>query len=174
MIVGSHSLEPYQQLNETDISLSEESPVFKVRDTMSKHLVTLRENNTVSQARQIMGEQQIRHIPIINDSGDFVGLLTQRDVLAATVSILAEVDQQTIDEMEASIPIRELMTTAVTVVHEDTDLREAATNLLELKLGCLPVLSNGRLVGILTEADFIKLTITLLDQIDPAHLNISA
>ncbi len=133
---------------------------------MTTNLVTLKDTDAVIRARQIMGNKQVRHVPILNEAGELVGILTQRDVLAATVSVLADVDQQVIDDMESSIPIREIMTTAMTVVHEDTLLREAAENILELKIGCLPVLSNGRLVGILTEADFIKLAIELINKFD--------
>ena len=139
--------------------------MFTVKDVMTTDLVTLKETDSVALARQIMGEQRIRHLPIQSETGDFVGLLTQRDVLAATVSVLAEVDQATITAMEAAIPIRELMTTAMTTVDEDTGLREVALILLELKLGCLPVVSNNRLVGIVTEADFIKLILRVLDKL---------
>jgi CBS domain-containing membrane protein len=132
---------------------------------MTTDLVTLKETDSVALARRIMGEQHIRHLPIHNEMGAFVGLLTQRDVLAATVSVLAEVDQETINAMEAAIPIRELMTTAMTTVREDTSLREAALLLLELKVGCLPVLSDSRLLGIVTEADFIKFVLRVLDRL---------
>lgn len=140
--------------------------MLTVKDVMTTDLVTLKDTDSVSRGRQIMGNKHVRHVPILNEAGEFVGLLTQRDVLAATVSVLADVDQQTIEDMESSIPIREIMTTAMTVVHEDTLLREAAKYLLELKVGCLPVLSNAQLVGILTEADFIKLAIELLNKLD--------
>ncbi len=140
--------------------------MLTVKDVMTTNLVTLKDTDAVIRARQIMGNKQVRHVPILNEAGELVGILTQRDVLAATVSVLADVDQQVIDDMESSIPIREIMTTAMTVVHEDTLLREAAENILELKIGCLPVLSNGRLVGILTEADFIKLAIELINKFD--------
>ena len=140
--------------------------MLTVKDVMTTDLVTLKDTDAVSRARQIMGTKNVRHLPILNGAGELVGVLTQRDVLAATVSVLADVNQQVIDDMESSIPIREIMTTAITVVHEDTPLREAAKQLLELKIGCLPVLSNGRLVGILTEADFIKLAIELITKFD--------
>lgn len=140
--------------------------MLTVRDIMTKELVTLKDTDSVSDARRIMGEEHIRHLPIINEAGDLVGILSQRDVLAAMVSVLADMDQSAIDTMEAAIPIRELMTTAMTTMQEDTWLRDAGLTLLELKLGCLPVLSNGRLVGILTETDFIKLAIHLLDKVD--------
>ena len=139
--------------------------MLTVQDVMTTDLVTLKDTDSVALARRIMGEQHVRHLPIQSETGTFVGLLTQRDVLAATVSVLAEVDQESISAMEASIPIRELMTTAMTTVREDTSLREAALLLLELKLGCLPVLSGNRLVGIVTEADFIKFVLRVLDKI---------
>ncbi len=134
-----------------------------VRDIMTNDLVTLEDSSSVADARRIMGEEHIRHLPIINEAGDLVGVLSQRDVLAAMVSVLADMDQSAIDTLEAAIPIRELMSTAMTPIQEDSRLRDAGLTLLELKLGCLPVLSNGRLVGILTETDFIKLAIHLLD-----------
>ncbi|MEN8132264.1 MAG: CBS domain-containing protein [Pseudomonadota bacterium] len=133
---------------------------------MTNDLVTLKDTCSVADARRIMGEEHIRHLPIINEAGDLVGVLSQKDVLAAMVSVLADMDQNAIDTMEAAIPIRELMTTAMTTIQEDSRLRDAGLTLLELKLGCLPVLSNGRLVGILTETDFIKLAVYLLDQVD--------
>jgi len=140
--------------------------VFTVRDVMTTDLVTLNDTASVAQARQIMGEENIRHLPIVSEAEEFVGLLTQRDVLAATVSVLADVDQNSVDEMEEAIPVRELMTTAMATTQEDTNLRDAALYMLELRMGCLPVLSDGRLVGILTETDFIKFTIHLLDRMD--------
>jgi len=140
--------------------------VFTVRDVMTTDLVTLNDTASVAQARRIMGEQNVRHLPIVSEAEEFVGLLTQRDVLAATVSVLADVDQNSVDEMEEAIPVRELMTTAMATTQEDTNLRDAALYMLELRMGCLPVLSDGRLVGILTETDFIKFTIHLLDRMD--------
>lgn len=133
---------------------------------MTTDLVTLNDTASVAQARQIMGEENVRHLPIVSESEEFVGLLTQRDVLAATVSVLADVDQNSVDEMEEAIPVRELMTTAMATTEEDANLRDAALYMLELRMGCLPVLSDGRLVGILTETDFIKFTIHLLDRMD--------
>jgi CBS domain-containing membrane protein len=133
---------------------------------MTTDLVTLNDTASVAQARRIMGEENVRHLPIVSEAGEFVGLLTQRDVLAATVSVLADVDQTSVDEMEEAIPVRELMTTAMATTQEDTNLRDAALYMLELRMGCLPVLSDGRLVGILTETDFIKFTIHLLDRMD--------
>lgn len=140
--------------------------MITVGEVMSTELHTLPDTESVLQARRLMGERHVRHMPVVDPAGIFVGLLTQRDVLATTVSVLADVDHQSIEELESSIPVREVMTTNMAVVSPDTDLKEAATYLLEHKLGCLPVMSEEELVGILTEADFIKLVLSLLDRLD--------
>lgn len=109
---------------------------------------------------------RIRHIPIVDKNEAFVGLLTHRDLLSVTISKLADVEDHVQDEIDASIPIREIMRHDVTTVPEDMDLRDAAELLLKHKYGCLPVVRQKRLVGILTEADFLKLTISLMDALD--------
>jgi len=141
--------------------------VIKVQELMTTDLITLEQTDSLSRARKLMAEQHIRHIPIVDGKNQFVGLLTQRDVLAASVSNLAEVEDAERDDIEAAIPIREIMTTDVTAVHEEMYLREAAQYLLDHKLGCLPVIAHGTVVGIITESDFLKLVINLIDRWEP-------
>jgi len=140
--------------------------VISVAEVMTKALVTLPETASIWEARHLMTDRRIRHILIVNQDGELVGLLTQRDVLATTVSVLADVDAGEIQTLESSIPVREVMTVEVTAVEEETDLREAARYMLEHKLGCLPVVHSQRLAGIITETDFIKLVLHLLERIE--------
>lgn len=145
-----------------------------VKDLMSLELYTLKPMDTVHQARELMLEKHIRHIPIVDERNEFVGLLTKRDVLAASVSVLADIDVVERDELESKIPISEVMITEIVVAEEDTDLLDAAKFILEQKHGCLPVLRGQQLVGILTEADFVKLSIYLMEKISqskkmPSH-----
>jgi CBS domain-containing membrane protein len=140
--------------------------VLKVNDLMTTKVFSLQENDNLQTARSIMALGRIRHIPIVNKKEEFVGLLTHRDLLSVTISKLADIESEVQDELDASIPIREIMRRDVTTVVEDLDLREAAEILLKHKYGCLPVVRDKRLVGILTEADFLKLTISLMDALD--------
>jgi len=140
--------------------------MLKVNDLMTNKVFSLQENDNLQTARSIMALGRIRHIPIVNKKEEFVGLLTHRDLLSVTISKLADIEAEVQDEIDASIPIREIMRHDVTTVTEDMDLREAAEILLTHKYGCLPVLRDKRLVGILTEADFLKLTISLMDALD--------
>lgn len=139
--------------------------MFQVKDIMTTDVFTLNQNDSLSMAKDLMDLARIRHIPIIDNDDNFVGLLTHRDILAATVSELAEIDPETQDEIEAGIPIHEIMQTDVMTVTAEVTLRKAAQLLLDEKFGCLPVVSQGKLSGIITEADFLRLTIDLLDAV---------
>lgn len=140
--------------------------MLQVRDIMTPEPFTLRDIDTLQSARSIMYLGRIRHIPIVNKHGLFVGLLTHRDLLSATVSILSGINKEVQDDLDANVPIREIMHTDVHCVTPDTDLRETAKILLNHKYGCLPVVEENILRGIVTEADFLKLTITFMDDLE--------
>ena len=135
-----------------------------IKELMSCELYTLKPTDTLHEARELMLNKEIRHIPIVDKQGKFVGLLTKRDVLAAGVSALADINTQERDELESSIPIGEIMITDVLIAQEDTLLLEAARSMLKQKQGCLPVFRGHQLLGILTEADFVKLALHLMEK----------
>lgn len=148
--------------------------MITVEELMTTELCTLRETDNVHQARVMMHEHKIRHILIVDENDLFIGLLTQRDLLAATVSTFAEVSDAERDELEAGIPLSEVLIRDVTVAEVGTSLLEAAEFLLNTKHGCLPIVSQGYLRGILTEADFVKLAVNLMEKLaakEDAHLN---
>jgi CBS domain-containing membrane protein len=138
--------------------------MIAVKELMSNELYTLKSTNTIHQARKLMLNKRIRHVPIVDEQGEFVGLLTKHDVLGASVSALADIDDQERYELESNIPISEIMITKVVVAEEDTSLLEAARFMLKQKQGCLPIFRDSKLVGILTEADFVKLALQLMEQ----------
>ncbi len=141
--------------------------MFQVKNIMTKDVFTLNQLESLSAAKDLMDLARIRHIPIVDDQGKFVGLLTHRDILAATISGLAGIDRETQDEIESGIPIREIRQTDVVTVGAELSLKEAARLLLEEKYGCLPVVCEEKLCGIITEADFLRLTIDLMEAVEP-------
>jgi len=135
---------------------------MQVRELMSTDLVTLTEDETLAHAQGCMARGRIRHLPVVRD-GKLVGLLTHRDLLAASFSIFAEVDHGEQRRLFGTVPVVEVMHRDVVTVEPDLPVREAARILLKNKYGCLPVVGPaGELVGILTEADFLHLTVRLL------------
>jgi len=136
--------------------------MIKVNEVMNVHLITIGENSTIAEARQIMHEKHIRHIPVLNDTGKLVGLVTQRDVLKAEVALLGD----DINQNVLSGPIQEILTRNVAYVHPEDSLRAAGLSLQKHKYGCLPVVKDEKLVGIITDSDFVGVAIDLIEQMD--------
>lgn len=142
--------------------------MMHVQDIMSKEVLAMREDESIAKARTIMGVARIRHVPVVDKEGDFVGLITHRDILAVTVSRLAGISAEMQADLDEGIKARDIMNCDACTVAPDTGLKDAAQTLLRHKYGCLPVLDGRRLMGMLTEADFLRLTIHLLDAVDQA------
>ncbi|WP_272699989.1 CBS domain-containing protein [Desulfovibrio sp. Fe33] len=140
--------------------------MLKVKDLMSSPVFSLKENDSLHTARELMDLQRIRHIPIVTVDNVFTGLITHRDILSATISKLAGLDPETQKEIDSGIPIREIMRADIVSVEPETSLKKAARLLLNNKYGCLPVVEAGGLVGIVTEADFLRLTINLMEGLE--------
>lgn len=129
-----------------------------VRDLMTSDVVTLEANESLLLADDVMRLARIRHLPVVQPDGKLAGLVTHRDMLRASVSSLAGLSRTEEANIKGAIPVREVMKREVTTVGPDRTALEACRLILERKLGCLPVVDGeGRLVGILTEADFVEL-----------------
>lgn len=141
--------------------------MITIDELMTANPYTLRENDTLEDARRIMTERHIRHIPITDDNHHLLGLVTQRDVLEAT----DPGSKQQANRVSSSdnIKLSDIMIRNVSVVHQSESVRQAAIFLRSHKFGCLPVVSNDRLVGIITDSDFIDIAINLLEQVDMAE-----
>ena len=129
---------------------------------MSTDLVTLTEDETLAHAQRCMARGRIRHLPVVRD-GKLTGLVTHRDLLAASFSIFAEVERNEQRRIFDTVRVVEAMHRDVVTVSPTLGVAQAASILLENKYGCLPVVDGeGILVGIVTEADFLRLTVRLL------------
>jgi CBS domain-containing membrane protein len=136
--------------------------MLKIKDIMTSEVFVLHASQTLELLRSLMRIKHVRHVPIVEPDNTFVGLMTHRDLLAQTISHLAEVDDEEQEYLDRHIHIMNIMKTDVTTVDPEMDVCNAITMLLEHKYGCLPVVTDGKLVGIVTEADFMKLTLNLL------------
>lgn len=143
--------------------------MITIDEFMTTELCTLRDTDTINDAKQIMTEKHIRHIPITDSENHLLGLVTQRDVLAATgpAFLSSEKSDSIVDQTD--IRLSEIMIRNVQVVHPTDSLRQAAIYLQAHKYGCLPVVSDDCLVGIVTDSDFIAIAINLLEQAELAE-----
>ena len=138
--------------------------MLKVKDIMTSEVFVLHAAQTLELVRSLMRIKHVRHVPIVEPDNTFVGLMTHRDLLAQTISHLADVDEEEQEYLDRNIHIMNIMKTDVTTADPEMDICSAITLLLEHKYGCLPIVSEGKLVGIVTEADFLQLTLELLQK----------
>lgn len=142
--------------------------MLTVLECMTENPYTLHPDDTLDVARKSMDERKIRHIPIVNDKSELVGIVSQRDILAAADSSLVNTEQ---NRLESLVALSSIMTTPVQTVEENADLRATATRLQRNKLGCLPVVKDSRLVGIITDSDFVAIAINLMEQLEMTEPN---
>lgn len=135
-------------------------------DIMTKDLVTLPFNATLKDAHSLTRDKGIRHLPIM-DGEQFVGMLTQKRMIATVINLLATYGANALERREGQSPVSELVETDCATVTPDTPLLAVTDFFLKHRHGCLPVVSDGgKLVGILTSSDFVRLCRNLLAAMD--------
>lgn len=133
-----------------------------VRDHMSPDPIVVAPGDTLRKARQLIKDHGLRRFPVIED-GRLVGMVTDRDVRQADISSAVVQERRYVDYILDRIQVGGIMTSNPITVAPGTSIREAADLILENKIGGLPVVHDGRLVGIITETDLIKALIAMLD-----------
>lgn len=129
---------------------------LQVSDLMSTNPVTLQRNDSLALAELAMQDQVVRHMPVVDDSGQICGILSQRDMFRGALLKNLGYGDYLEDKMMDSIVVKEAMVTDVITTNPTTPLEQAASTMIEHKIGCLPVVSKGELMGILTEEDFVR------------------
>ncbi|PNM49930.1 CBS domain-containing protein [Vibrio cholerae] len=138
-----------------------ELAMIKVEDMMTRHPHTLLRTHTLNDAKHLMEALDIRHVPIVDANKKLLGIVSQRDLLAAQESSLQRSAQG--DSLAFETPLFEVMHTDVTSVAPQAGLKESAIYMPKHKIGCLPVVAKGVLVGIITDSDFVTIAINLLE-----------
>lgn len=137
---------------------------LRVADVMTRAPLTIRQHSTVGAAWKLMRARKIRHLPVLDAPGRLVGIVTDRDLRQVILDpdIQAQLGQA--PEAMNVLAVGEVMTWGVITVRPDSDLREAARVMHAHKVGALPVVQHGRVVGILTETDLVKTFVDALGE----------
>jgi len=134
--------------------------MIRVEEIMTPEPSTLGPDDTLADARRLMAEKRIRHIPIVDGADRVVGLVTESDALAAMDSVL---DPERRHD-ETGVTLRSVMTPDPMTTHPQEPLLGAARFMEKHRYGCLPVIDDSGLCGIVTDTDFVGLAINLLEQ----------
>lgn len=136
---------------------------MNVEDVMTRDVVTLTPEHTLLDAINLLRSKRIRHLPIV-EGQKLVGIVTDRDVKRATPSVLAGVTKDDYDNSLLTIKVSQLMTREPTTVLGKSALKNAVEIFINRKVGALPVVDEGHLVGILTEIDILRVAYDLLPE----------
>ncbi len=126
-----------------------------VRDYMSIQVFTIRNDKMLVAAREIMNWAHVRHVPVVDPSGTVVGIISHRDLLHAAISSATGVSEVERTRHLWKVPIEPIMRTEVQTIGPDDSVHKAAMLMRRSKIGCLPVVADGKMVGIITEHDLL-------------------
>jgi len=135
------------------------------RNIMSSPVITFFAEQTLPLAEDVMHFKHLRHLPVIDDDGKLVGLVSHRDLLRAQISSLTGLTESQRRARQDDVRVRQVMTQDVWTVRPETEASTVGRTLLDHRFGCVPVVDgDGRLIGIITERDFVKYAIERLEE----------
>ncbi len=141
--------------------------MITVNEIMSAKVLTLKASDSLSTARELMKKEDIRHIPIVDEHHFPVGIVTHRDILRALDVEIKDNHIQSSDNK--AILLEQIMSQKISYVRPGDPLRVAGLKLQKNKYGCLPVMEKDKLVGIITDSDFVDVAINLIEQVEQAE-----
>ena len=133
-----------------------------VKERMTRLPIVATPDLPVPEALHLMRQEHIRRMPVVDKGGRLVGIVSDRDLLLASPSPATSLSAWEITYLLGKITVHDVMTKKVITVTEDTPLEDAARMMADNKIGGLPVVRDGALVGIITETDLFKLFLELL------------
>lgn len=137
---------------------------MRVAGVMTRSPITIDPEAPLGTAMAVMKERAVRHLPVVDDAGRLVGMLTDRDLrnaafapaLAEYLSRASQRRLRGVAESFEELRVRDAMTWGVVTTTPSAEAAQAAAIMCEARLGCLPVVEDGKLVGVVTERDLLK------------------
>jgi acetoin utilization protein AcuB len=133
-----------------------------VKERMSKPVITTHPETPIMEVLNLMNQEQIRRLPVVDKRGRMVGIVSKEDVLHAAPSDVTSLSVWEMNYLVSKITVERVMTKDVIAIDEDTPLEEAARIMADNKVGGLPVMHDGKIVGMITETDLFKIFLEML------------
>lgn len=130
---------------------------LRVKDVMSRDVQVVRRNDQLAVADTLMKQGRIRHLAVLDEDGLVCAVVSQRDLFRGALLRALGYGARAEETMLRQVPVKEAMSAEIHTIGSDAPLAEAARVMMEHKIGCLPVVDGEKLVGMVTETDFVKL-----------------
>ena len=133
-----------------------------VNRRMSTPVITVSPDMSVTDCLKLMQQERIRRTPVVDENGRLVGIVSDKDLLNASPSDATSLSIWEINYLVSRIRIKDVMTKDVLTITEDMPIEEAARIMVDNKVGGLPVVKNGDVIGLITETDLFKMLLELM------------
>ncbi len=134
-----------------------------VRELMTSDVTSLQDTDTMLDAGMIFARSSLRHLPVLHGTA-LVGVLTERDVKRFAPGLLSGVTSAQYNEVMETTPLSKVMTRNPMTLTPDQDVSDAADLFATKRFGCLPVVESGKLVGIVTTTDMLRLLAQMMKE----------
>ncbi len=134
-----------------------ETTGLRLKDIMTRDVHTVGRNDQLAVADALMKQARIRHLPVLDSDGVVCAVVSQRDLFRGALLRALGFGGRAEDKMLKQIAVKEIMSEPVHTASPETTVAEAGRVMIERKIGCLPVIEGGKLVGLVTETDFVRL-----------------
>jgi acetoin utilization protein AcuB len=138
-----------------------------VGSRMKHPVITIGPKTSLDEALSKMTNEHVRRLPVVDNSGNLIGIVTELDLLKASPSEATSLSVWEIKSLLSSFPVEKIMTKEVITVTEDTPIEEAARVMADKKIGGMPVVRGTSIVGIITETDIFKAFLEVLGAREP-------
>ncbi|HEY3474839.1 MAG TPA: CBS domain-containing protein, partial [Anaerolineales bacterium] len=132
-----------------------------VGERMSRPVICVSPEDPINEVLAMFRNEHIRRAPVMQE-GKLVGIVSERDLLNASPSSATTLSVWEMNYLISKVKVRNVMTKKVITVDADTPIEEAARIMADKKIGGLPVVSNGKVVGMITETDLFKILLELM------------
>jgi len=132
------------------------SGIMRVKNRMTPNPITANLKTNYNEALRIMQQNDIKTLPVVDFQGNLVGIVTRSDMLRAEPSPVTSLSVYEIASLLEKVTMEKIMQKPVLVVDENCSITNAASFMLQNDVGCLPVMKNGKLSGIITDTDIFK------------------
>ncbi|MFW6068249.1 MAG: CBS domain-containing protein [Chloroflexota bacterium] len=133
-----------------------------VGNRMTPNPITVTPDISIAEAMDWMQRENVRRFPVVDKNRKLVGIVTHTDLLYASPSSATSLSMWEISYLLAQVKVREVMTKEVITVGEDATLEDAARLMVDNKVGSLPVMRDGTVVGIITESDIFRVFLEMM------------
>ena len=138
-----------------------------VQDVMQTKLLTVTPATTLPEALRLTAQRGVRHLPVV-DGDRLVGILSDRDLKRAMASSATSLEAHELNYLLDRLRVDEIMTRTVITIAPMFPIEAAARIMLQEKIGALPVIESGQLVGLVTETDVLRLFVRALGGFEPS------